>query len=200
MEDATKATARNLFDTQPDPESGAGEIPGQDGPEGCSESTRSRAAEDAGVPVVEKALDRWFMEQKGSKRVPKRLDVPNEALVTSAGPLKITGNITFIDEDGEVTHANHLTLCRCGASNNKPLCDDRHLEIEFFDMGNINQASECMPMNRPQTVTITAVKDGPLKYRGYLRVHNRKGQECTTMVGALCRCGRSTKKPFCDCQ
>jgi CDGSH-type Zn-finger protein len=200
MEDATKATAIDLFDSGPDMDSGVVGPAGQDSLEGDSCSAENHPDDAGGVPVVEKTLDRWFTEQRGSKRVPKRLDVPNEALVTSAGPLKITGNITLIDEDGEVSHANHLTLCRCGASNNKPVCDDRHLEIELFDMGNINQASECMPLNRPRTVTITAVKDGPLKFRGYLRVYNRKGQECTTMQGALCRCGRSTKKPFCDCQ
>ena len=72
----------------------------------------------------------------------------------SAGPFKLTGNITLIDENGEVTHANHLTLCRCGASKNKPHCDDQHLEIEFFDMGNIHRASDCMPVTRPQTVTV----------------------------------------------
>jgi CDGSH-type Zn-finger protein len=57
-----------------------------------------------------------------------------------------------------------------------------------------------MPVTRPQTLTITCIKDGPLKYRGFLRVYNRKGQDCLSMQGALCRCGRSTKKPFCDCQ
>lgn len=147
----------------------------------------------------EKALDRWFREQRGSKRVPKRLEVSNEALVTSGGPLKITGNITLIDEKGEITHANHLTLCRCGHSRSKPICDDQHVDTEFLDNGNIRQVSDCMPIKRPQTVTMTCVRDGPLKYRGYLRVYNRKGQECLSMQGHLCRCGKSTRKPFCDC-
>jgi len=148
----------------------------------------------------EKALDRWFLEQRGNKRVPKRLDVANELLVTSGGPLKMTGNITLINEDGSVTHANSLSLCRCGASKNKPLCDDQHLEIEFFDSGAVTQLSDWMPVTRPQTITVTCVKNGPLKFRGYLRIFNKKGQECITMSGALCRCGKSSKKPFCDNQ
>ncbi|NIP17186.1 MAG: hypothetical protein GWM87_02780 [Xanthomonadales bacterium] len=198
MDDATKATARNLFEVQPDVDSNANESGAQGAPRG--DSAAEETQQEQQVPTGEKALDRWFMEQKGSRRVPKRLEVPNEVLVTSAGPLKVTGNITLINEDGDVTHANHLTLCRCGATRNGPHCDDQHLEIEFFDMGAINQASDCMAVSRPQTVTITAVKDGPLKFRGYMRVYNRKGQECLTMQGALCRCGKSTKKPFCDCQ
>ncbi len=146
----------------------------------------------------EKALDRWFREQRGTKRVPKRLDLPNELLVTNGGPLKMTGNITLIAEDGSVTHANHLSLCRCGASNNKPICDDQHLEVEFFDNGTVQRVSDWMPVNRPQTITVTCVENGPLKFRGYLRIYNKKGQECITMSGALCRCGKSSNKPFCD--
>lgn len=73
----------------------------------------------------EKALDRWFIEQRGNKRVPKRLDVANELLVTTGGPLKMTGNITLINEDGSVTHSNSLSMCRCGASKSKPFCEDR---------------------------------------------------------------------------
>lgn len=198
MEDATKALAKtiamiNSDAVQEDLDSGGDTLPQPD-----SAVTRKDPVDD--VSTDEKALDRWFREQKGNKRVPKRLEVPNEARVTSGGPLKITGNITLIGEDGDVTHANHLTLCRCGASRSKPICDDQHLDVEFLDTGNILTASDCMPVLRPQTLTITCIKDGPLKYRGYLRVYNNKGQECLSMQGALCRCGKSTKKPFCDCQ
>jgi CDGSH-type Zn-finger protein len=157
-----------------------------------------REAPESVESTDEKALDRWFLEQRGSKRVPKRLEIANELLVTNGGPLKMTGNITLVDEDGTTTHANHLSLCRCGASKNKPICDDQHLEIEFFDNGAVQRASDWMPVTRPQTITVTAIKDGPLKFRGYLRIHNKKGQEYITMSGALCRCGKSSNKPFCD--
>jgi len=150
------------------------------------------------VSTNEKALDRWFHEQRGNKRVPKRLDIPNEVLVTNGGPLKMTGNITLIDEDGKVTHANHINLCRCGASKTTPLCDGQHLEIEFLDSGNVQQVSDCMPVTRPHTITVTCVKNGPLKFRGQLRIYNKRGQAYVTTEGALCRCGKSSKKPFCD--
>lgn len=147
----------------------------------------------------EKALDRWFREERGGKRVPKRLEIPNECLVESGGPLRLKGNITLINEEGNVRHVNEVALCRCGASGSKPLCDDQHLEIEFFDPGNIDRASDWAEVNRPQTVTVKAVKDGPLRFRGYLKIFNRKGQQFISTRGDLCRCGRSTKKPFCDC-
>ena len=193
MEDATKAYMKPL--SWPDSD------PLETKPESSPDLDRPTVPEpEAEKPesTDEKALDRWFLEQRGIKRVPKPLDVANELLVTSGGPLKMTGNITLINEDGSVTHANSLSLCRCGASKNRPFCDDQHLEIEFFDSGAVTQLSDWMPVTRPQTITVTCVKNGPLKFRGYLRIFNKKGQECITMSGALCRCGKSSKKPFCD--
>ena len=193
MDDSSKAYAKNLNWSDPD----QFDYEPQSNPNLDSPSVPEPLAEKPDS-TDEKALDRWFLEQRGDKRVPKRLDVANELLVTSGGPLKMTGNITLINEDGGVTHSNSLSLCRCGASKNKPVCDDQHLEVEFFDGGAIGQLSDWMPVTRPQTVTVTCVKDGPLKFRGYLRIYNKKGQECITMSGALCRCGMSSKKPFCD--
>ena len=193
MDDATKAYAKPLSWSDSDQYSINPETsPNLDSPTVPEPSAKS--SESTG----DKALDRWFKEQRGTKRIPKRLDVANELLVTTAGPLKMTGNITLVDEDGTVTNTNSLTMCRCGASTNKPFCDDKHLDIEFFDGGAVTQMSDWMPVNRPQTITVTVVKNGPLKFRGYLRIYNKKGQECITMSGALCRCGKSSKKPFCD--
>ena len=189
MEDALKVYARPREWLESDPQSdGTITNPKWDKPAALVEQESTD----------EKALDRWFREQRCTKRVPKRLDLPNELLVTNGGPLKMTGNITLIAEDGSVTHANHLSLCRCGASKNKPICDDQHLEVEFFDNGTVQRVSDWMPVNRPQTITVTCVENGPLKFRGYLRIYNKKGQECITMSGALCRCGKSSNKPFCD--
>jgi CDGSH-type Zn-finger protein len=193
MEDATKAYMKPLSWPNSDPlENSPESNPDLDSP------TVPETEAEKPESTDEKALDRWFLEQRGNKRVPKRLDVANELLVTSGGPLKMTGNITLINEDGSVTHANSLSLCRCGASKNRPFCDDQHLEIEFFDSGVVTQLSDWMPITRPQTITVTCVKNGPLKFRGYLRIFNKKGQECITMSGSLCRCGKSSKKPFCD--
>jgi CDGSH-type Zn-finger protein len=193
MDDATKATAKKLSWSDTDHLSNDPELnPNLDG------STVPETTVEIPESTDDKALDRWFLEQRGTKRVPKRLDVANELQVVSGGPLKMTGNITLISEDGSVTHANNLSLCRCGASKGKPFCDDQHLEIEFFDGGAVSQLSDWMPVSRPQTITVTVVKNGPLKFRGYLRIYNKKGQECITMSGSLCRCGKSSKKPFCD--
>jgi CDGSH-type Zn-finger protein len=145
-----------------------------------------------------KALDRWFRERQKNHGAPRLLEVPNEALITNGGPLQLTGNITLVKEDGSVQYANHLTLCRCGSSKSKPTCDGQHLEREFLNSGKIGEASEISASQRPSKITISCIKDGPITFRGRLRLHNQFGQECVKMRGSLCRCGQSANKPFCD--
>ncbi|MTH36673.1 iron-binding protein [Paracoccus limosus] len=51
-----------------------------------------------------------------------------------SGPLQIEGGIVVESADGEVyEHRNRMTLCRCGASKNKPFCDGSHIGIDFQD-------------------------------------------------------------------
>ncbi len=149
-------------------------------------------------PNSARALDRWFRERQKHQGAPRLLEIPNEALVTAGGPLQITGNITLVNEDGSIRYANHLTLCRCGSSNSKPDCSGAHLDREFLHAGKFSAASDVASSTRPSKITVSLIKDGPVTFRGRLRLHNQFGQECTKMRGSLCRCGQSTNKPFCD--
>ena len=153
---------------------------------------------DENLTTSAKALDRWFRERQKNQGAPRLLDVPNEALVSNGGPLQLTGNITLVREDGTVLYANHLTLCRCGSSKSKPTCDGQHLEREFLNPGKITEASEIPASPRASKITVSCIKDGPITFRGRLRLHNQFGQECVKMRGSLCRCGQSANKPFCD--
>jgi len=156
------------------------------------------AGQEKDLTTSAKALDRWFRERQKNHRAPRLLDVPNEAMVTNGGPLQLTGNITLVNEDGSVQYANHLTLCRCGHSGSKPTCDGEHIDKEFLHPGKIVEASEIPASSRPSKITISCIKNGPITFRGRLRMHNQFGQECVKMRGSLCRCGQSTSKPFCD--
>ncbi len=54
--------------------------------------------------------------------------------VTDDGPLRVTGGVTVERADGQPLESrNRMTLCRCGASKNKPLCDGSHTDIGFRD-------------------------------------------------------------------
>jgi CDGSH-type Zn-finger protein len=49
-----------------------------------------------------------------------------------AGPIWVRGGITVVSSDGEAYEVrNRVTLCRCGASANKPFCDASHASIGF---------------------------------------------------------------------
>jgi CDGSH-type Zn-finger protein len=51
-----------------------------------------------------------------------------------AGPIWVRGGIPIASADGETYEIrNRVTLCRCGASNNKPFCDGTHGSIGFTD-------------------------------------------------------------------
>ena len=165
------------------------------------DSTDQRGSSVAGkenLTTSAKALDRWFKERQKNHGAPRLLEVPNESLVTNAGPLQLTGNLTLVHDDGTVQYANHLTLCRCGHSESKPTCDNQHLDKEFLNPGKISEASEIAASQRPSKLTLSCIKDGPITFRGRLRLHNQFGQECVKMRGSLCRCGQSASKPFCD--
>ena len=66
-------------------------------------------------------------------------DQEREAMltVTKDGPYEITGGIELMEQPlGEGASTEHYSLCRCGASRNKPFCDGAHLDIGFKDEKN----------------------------------------------------------------
>jgi CDGSH-type Zn-finger protein len=55
-------------------------------------------------------------------------------VVEQDGPLHCQGDITLIDDlesDKLLPKADHYSLCRCGGSKKKPLCDGSHLDNGF---------------------------------------------------------------------
>ncbi len=52
----------------------------------------------------------------------------------TSGPLWVRGGIPVIGADGQPYEVrNRVTLCRCGASSNKPFCDGSHASTRFTD-------------------------------------------------------------------
>ncbi len=69
-------------------------------------------------------------------------DLPQQVAVTTemtsegpiAGPLWVTGNIEVERADGQPMETrNRVTLCRCGQSKNKPLCDGTHRAMHITE-------------------------------------------------------------------
>lgn len=47
------------------------------------------------------------------------------------GPLRVEGPLTVVGVDGGTRATEKVSLCRCGASQNKPYCDGSHKQIGF---------------------------------------------------------------------
>jgi CDGSH-type Zn-finger protein len=51
-----------------------------------------------------------------------------------SGPLWVRGGVPIESADGTSYEVrNRVTLCRCGASQNKPFCDGQHADVKFTD-------------------------------------------------------------------
>jgi CDGSH-type Zn-finger protein/uncharacterized Fe-S cluster protein YjdI len=123
---------------------------------------------------------------------------PPRAVVRIAahGPLYVHGEIELETSLGR-RRETRVALCRCGQSALKPFCDDSHLEADFADPG------ECQPAPLGAAtggkLTVSCADRGPLVLRGSFEL--RDAHDRVVFVGeraALCRCGGSKKKPFCD--
>ena len=72
----------------------------------------------------------WYERTDGSPQ--EEPDQPATMEPQPGGPIYARGDLELQDEDGNIVRrATRLALCRCGASNNKPYCDNSHLAIGF---------------------------------------------------------------------
>jgi CDGSH-type Zn-finger protein len=54
--------------------------------------------------------------------------------VTKNGPLRLEGDFRLCDAEGnpyDLAGRTSISLCHCGASENKPFCDGAHRKIGF---------------------------------------------------------------------
>lgn len=119
----------------------------------------------------------------------------NVARVRENGPVAINAPLSL---DG-VRIGFRATLCRCGASKNKPFCDGSHHDVSFVASGEPDTRKADALAIRDGEVKLAPQKNGPLMVEGNLEICSGTGRivERTTKTW-LCRCGRSANKPFCD--
>lgn len=67
-------------------------------------------------------------------QLPPSLGLVQDTAEGVSGPIWVRGGIPVIAADGQpYERRNRVTLCRCGASSNKPFCDGSHVPAKFTD-------------------------------------------------------------------
>jgi CDGSH-type Zn-finger protein/uncharacterized Fe-S cluster protein YjdI len=138
----------------------------------------------------------------GAIRYQRHDGAPNESAppvnllaVREAGPYAVRGDLTIAGKSTSF----RATLCRCGASKNKPYCDGSHHDVAFAATGEPPTGQADMLEVRGGPLEIEPLQDGPLQVRGNLEITSGTGRVVSRLTQArLCRCGGSANKPFCD--
>lgn len=120
--------------------------------------------------------------------------VVNLARLRENGPIAFNAELQV---GGET--ALRATLCRCGASQNKPYCDGSHGKVGFAASGEPASKESAPLAGRGGPLKVTPTTNGPLKVEGNLEIVSGTGRTIDRVTRTfLCRCGHSNNKPYCD--
>ena len=130
---------------------------------------------------------------------PEQAPPENTVSVVYNGPLYLTGDLHIDDAADDMAGARfRAALCRCGASGNKPFCDNSHLQAGFQDFGAVGEAGPGLS-GAGGPLKVRRIPNGPLMLEGDLSIRAGSGRVSWRGEKAfLCRCGASKNKPFCD--
>jgi CDGSH-type Zn-finger protein/uncharacterized Fe-S cluster protein YjdI len=130
---------------------------------------------------------------------PERAPEENAVMVSYNGPLFVTGELQIEGAPENMPGVRYrAALCRCGASSNKPFCDNSHLKAGFEDFGAVGERGPGLSA-KGGPLKIKAIPDGPLQVEGNLTLRAASGRVAWQGQKTwLCRCGHSKNKPFCD--
>lgn len=123
----------------------------------------------------------------------------NTIMVANNGPLYVRGNLKVDGAADDMTGVRfRAALCRCGLSRNKPFCDNSHEKEGFVDRGAVGIGGPG-GAGEAGELTITRAANGPLLVNGPVTIVAASGRVAWQGTKtALCRCGASKNKPFCD--
>lgn len=141
------------------------------------------------------ALTAGFADGSGTEQ-PEPVNTVN---VAYNGPLFVRGQLAIEDAPADAPGTRYrAALCRCGRSRNKPFCDNSHEKAGFLDYGAVGETGSDEHEDGGE-LAIKPIQDGPLMLDGNLTIRNSSGRDAWQGSRvALCRCGESANKPFCD--
>jgi CDGSH-type Zn-finger protein/uncharacterized Fe-S cluster protein YjdI len=123
----------------------------------------------------------------------------NLVMVANSGPLYARGDLRIDGAPDDMPGVGfRAALCRCGLSKTKPFCDNSHEEGAFHDHGAIGEAGPGMD-GSAGPLEISPSANGPYVIAGSVTLISGQGRRVWSGTKcALCRCGHSNNKPFCD--
>ncbi len=123
----------------------------------------------------------------------------NSVVVANNGPLYVRGDLEIEGAAPDMPGVQfRAALCRCGHSKNKPFCDNSHEASGFVDRGAIGDPSPGRDA-AGGTLEVNLAPNGPLLLQGNVQLVAGSGRVAWEGTKcALCRCGQSKNKPFCD--
>lgn len=137
-----------------------------------------------------------YTDKSGASETP-----PDSNTVTVAynGPLYLRGELAIEGAPDDMPGVRYrAALCRCGQSKNKPFCDNSHLQAGFLDYGAVGESGPGLAQEGGP-LEIKPLPDGPLLVTGNVALVAGSGRVAWRGKNlALCRCGESKNKPFCD--
>jgi CDGSH-type Zn-finger protein/uncharacterized Fe-S cluster protein YjdI len=130
---------------------------------------------------------------------PEKAPAENVVTVVYKGPLYVSGDLDLEGAPEDMPGVRFRSaLCRCGQSQNKPFCDNSHLKAGFDDYGAVGEKGEGLAAAGGR-LSIKPLPNGPLLISGNFVIRAGSGRIAWQGTQtALCRCGASGNKPFCD--
>ena len=123
----------------------------------------------------------------------------NTVVISNNGPLYVSGDLKIDGIADDMPGVRYrVALCRCGDSSNKPFCDNTHEQKGFKDHGPLGDTGPGFESSGGP-LEITRAPNGPLLVTGNFTLVTGAGRVgWRGTKAALCRCGASNNKPFCD--
>ncbi len=133
-------------------------------------------------------------------RAAEPIPAHNTIRLVKNGPLYVRGDFSIVNSAGEfVLKETRAALCRCGASANKPFCDNAHRTIGFQAPATVSEPQTITEATDDGTLRIETTRNGPLHITGNFTVLNDSGEPIWQGTEAwFCRCGGSANRLFCD--
>lgn len=160
----------------------------------------TQAPADAIVDIVSRCPSGALHSERTDGGEAESAPETNAGALWADGPIALHGDIQLQAagvNDGR-NEETRVTLCRCGASKNKPYCDNTHKTIGWTATETAVPEVKAF-VSGETALTVNASKDGPYEVHGPLTLTNAAGD--VVYAGEqtwLCRCGASNNKPFCD--